>query len=53
MNGAITDPWAKINKPPNISNTAIIGANQSFFRYLRNKKISASNFILLAFKIVA
>jgi len=43
MKGATTEPWAAISKPPRISITKIIGANQIFFLVLKN---SQSSFII-------
>lgn len=43
MNGATTEPCARINNPPNINITIIIGASQIFFRTLRNDHSSFKN----------
>ncbi len=48
MKGAITEPWASINNPPNKIIIKIIGDSQSFFRTLRNVQSSFKNSILLA-----
>ena len=43
MKGATTEPCVAISKPPRISITKIIGANQIFFLDLKN---SQSSFII-------
>lgn len=48
MNGATTEPCAKINKPPNINKTIIMGASHNFF--LARKK-SQSSFNISIFNI--
>src|SRR4029453_4061553 len=35
MNGATTDPWAKIRSPPSTTRPRMIGRSQSFLRALR------------------
>ncbi len=43
MNGATIEPSAKIIKPPRITITKIIGNNQNFFLFLRNRISSIKN----------
>ena len=43
MNGAITEPCARINNPPNTNMTMIIGKSHSFFLILRNVQNSFIN----------
>ena len=40
MNGAITEPFAKSNNPPNITKIMIIGVNHNFFRTFKKRKNS-------------
>jgi hypothetical protein len=47
MKGATTDPWARINSPPRINITIIIGANHNFLRTRRNVQSSIKNSIFL------
>ena len=49
MNGATTDPWLRIIKPPNKTKTIIIGRSQYFFLYFKNSQNSFKKDI---FKIV-
>ena len=46
MKGAMTDPCAKINKPPNSTITIMMGASQSFLRARKNAHISFKNDIM-------
>lgn len=53
MNGATTDPWLNIIRPPKITNIKIIGNNQNFFLAIINLKNSFKKSILeLIFHIV-
>jgi len=49
MNGATTEPCERINKPPKINITMMIGASHSFLRKRRKVQSSLTNSILLAF----
>jgi len=52
MNGATTEPCARINNPAKISITMMIGANQIFFRTRRKTQSSLRNCIdIFQFKI--
>jgi len=46
MNGATTEPLAKINSPPKINITMIKGSIHNFLRVLRKIKISFKNSII-------
>ncbi len=46
MNGAKTEPCARINKPPKITIIVIIGANQSFLRIRKKAHNSLINSIV-------
>ena len=46
MNGATTDPCAKIRRPPKTTITNIIGNNQNFFLTFKNWISSLKNSIL-------
>ena len=48
MKGAKTEPFAKINSPPNTDAIVIIGRSHNFFLSTRNDK---SSFIKSIFKI--
>jgi hypothetical protein len=43
MNGANTEPWAKINKAPKSTITIMIGNSHSFLRLLKNTQSSFRN----------
>jgi len=47
MNGATTDPCARIKTPPKIKTINIIGKSQIFFRALRKLNISFKKSIFI------